>query len=91
MRAGPRRAADVSARDLGEGEFALLHVLRGQVLLLNAIGGAVWQLCDGTRSEEDIAHFIAANVRGADLESVRADVAKFLAHLQEAGCLEEAP
>ncbi len=59
------------------------------IYTLNEVGGAVWRLLDGRRSDEEIVDAICAEF---DVERDRAqsDVAALLASLREAGLIERA-
>ena len=59
-------------------------------LIINATGAVVADLCDGTRTVDDIAAFIADIAPGAELESVRQDVERLVGELRSARLLEQA-
>ncbi len=63
-------------------EYVLLWPERG--LRLNATAAAVVELCDGERTEADIAAVLAARF-DAPLARVADDVAELLARLRDAG------
>jgi hypothetical protein len=58
----------------------------GEVAVVNATGYHIFQQCNGSRSEADIAHSIA-EACDTDVEHIRRDVAAFVACLQSAGLL----
>lgn len=69
-----------------------LLVLRAdgtEALLLNVTGGVVWELCDGTRTTDDIAAFVSSTVRAPEPDRVRQDVAALLLRLAQAGLIED--
>lgn len=57
-----------------------------QVLTLNSTASAVWSLCDGRRSEDDVVAAVAATY-GTDLETVDADVRSLIGAWRDAGLL----
>lgn len=83
----PKRAKDIIARDVEE-ETVVITPDAGRAIVLNAIGGAIFDLCDGTRTVDEIVDFIRDNVAGADAE-VHRDVAAIVAQLIEAGVVED--
>ncbi len=83
----PKRVKDIIARDVDE-ETVLITPDASRALVLNAVGGAVLDLCDGTRTVEEIVDFVCKNVAGADAE-VHKDVAALVAQLIEAGVVED--
>ena len=69
------------------GEFwTLVPREAGDVAVVNATGYRIFQMCDGTCSEADIAQDIAA-AAGVAVERVRPDVARFVTRLETAGLL----
>lgn len=83
-----RRAESVIAEPLGE-KRVLLHPETGEYFSLDAVGGEVWDLCDG---RHDLAQ-IAAEIAGRyDVEHGRAlaDVEELVAELRGAGLLVRA-
>lgn len=83
----PKRVKDIITRDVVE-ETVLITPDASQALVLNAVGGAVLDLCDGTRTIDEIVDFICDNVAGAGAE-VHEDVATLVAQLIEAGVVED--
>jgi hypothetical protein len=76
----PRRREPVLATRVAD-EIALFDVDAGSYYGLNAVGGRVWELCDGSRELADLAAIIAdeydvpLHVAAADLEELLADLA----------------
>ena len=87
----PRRADRALSQDFEDGTIAVLDPTGERVLLLNPTGAAVWALCDGTRTVDDIAAFVHAHTSGAALEQVRGDVESLLGELGQAGLLGSEP
>ena len=81
----PQRAAEVEAH-LGDG----VHVLRrpddGSEHLVNETALALWQLCDGATTPEEMIEGVV-ELFGEDRERIAADVATALHQLREAGLL----
>lgn len=75
----------VSAQRTGE-YWVLVPQTSAEVAVINATGYQIFQQCDGSRSQADIAHAIA-DAAGADIERVKGDVAAFIARLESAGLL----
>jgi len=78
--AAAERGEDISER----GTVILLE--GGTMHQLNLVGGTIWSLCDGSRSETDIALALAGEF-AADPETVEGDVAEFVGELRERGWL----
>jgi hypothetical protein len=82
--AGPKQ---VPANAQRSGEYWVLVLQEaGEVAVVNATGYHVFQQCNGSRSEADIANSIA-EASGTDVEHIRRDVAAFVARLESAGLL----
>jgi pyrroloquinoline quinone biosynthesis protein D len=87
----PRRADRAISQDFADGTIAVLDPTGERVLMLNPTGAAVWALCDGTRTVDDIAAFVHAHTSGAALGQVRGDVESLLGELVKAGLLGSGP
>jgi pyrroloquinoline quinone biosynthesis protein D len=87
----PRRADRAISQDFADGTIAVLDPTGERVLMLNPTGAAVWALCDGTRTVDDIAVFVHAHTSGAALDQVRGDVESLLGELARAGLLGARP
>jgi hypothetical protein len=83
----PRRADRAISQDFADGTIAVLDPTGERVVMLNTTGAAVWTLCDGARTVDEIASFIQAHTAGATLDQVRADVQALLGELGGAGLL----
>lgn len=77
-----RRAWLVSYELPGTHEVALFDEQGSELVLLNEVGAAVWELLDGRRTVQDIVDFIV-EVRQAEAErlDVQRDVQAFLAEM----------
>ena len=84
----PVRRASTAWRELA-GEMVVLDTSKNVVRGLNAIGGMVWRLIDGSRTTAAIAREIAVE-RGAPEERVLADVLAFLERLLVVGVIDVA-
>lgn len=82
--AHPRRVP-VNAQRTGE-YWVLVPQETGEVAVVNTTGYHIFQQCDGSSSEEDIAQAVV-NATDADVEHVRRAVAEFVARLESAGLL----
>jgi len=85
----PLRVAGVVSRELDDGEVALLGADKEQMIVLNSVGSVVWELCDGKRSPQAIAAFIAEHTKGAGDAQVSEDVEALLRTLVNAHFLVE--
>jgi hypothetical protein len=84
----PRLVDQVVRGDLTDGEVVVS--LRGgeRALILNAVGDAVLDLCDGSRTIDEIAAFVRDNMTvPADADVVR-DVRAVVNELVRAGVVE---
>jgi len=63
------------------GETALCNTQRGELLVLNDVGAAVWHLVDGKRTVAEIVEFVRDNVEAAAAD-VEGDVLAFLSELE---------
>lgn len=86
---GLRRAEGVESEELPGGEVVVLRPETGVAVVLNPMGGVVWDLCDGRRGAAQIADFIAAHAEGADPARVAADVEALVGSLRAQGLVEE--
>jgi len=84
----PRIADNIVRGELTDGEVVVS--LRGgeRALILNAVGDAVLDLCDGSRTVEEIATFLRDNLSvPADIDVSR-DVTAVVDELVRAGVIE---
>lgn len=81
----PRLVDNVTRSELTDNEVVVS--LRGgeRALILNAIGDAVLDLCDGSRTVEEIAAFLRANLTVPAGADVAADVRAVVEELAQAG------
>ena len=77
----PARNHDVVARPTAEA-LILLDPSSGEYFTLDGVGGRVWELCDGSRSVEEIATLLAEEY-DAPVARIRADVLELLVELHE--------
>ena len=69
-----------------DGETVLLDIDGQELLGLNAVGGRVWELCDGERTVDQLVAHITSEF-AAPAETVAADVARFIGELEAMGAL----
>lgn len=69
-------------------ESILYDSAGGQIHILNSTGAAIWELCDGNNTAEDIAKNICVQFETDDFESVRKDVEEYLAELKNLKLIE---
>ncbi|MDX9709377.1 MAG: pyrroloquinoline quinone biosynthesis peptide chaperone PqqD [Trichloromonas sp.] len=84
-----REARIMEALDAGEDvsdQGSVILIISGMMHQLNLVGGRIWSLCDGSRTEEDIVAALAGEF-DAEPEELRADVTEFVADLRGRGWL----
>lgn len=88
MAVRPRVVDQIVRGELTEGEVVVS--LRGgtRALILNAVGDAVLELCDGSRTIDEIAEFLRANMPVPPGTDVRRDVVVVVDELVRAGVIE---
>ncbi len=72
--------------EVGENEIILYLEATDRVVTLNETGSAIWTLCDGSRTIEQLVAEIASAYQ-TEQGAVRADVETLLDELTEAGFL----
>ena len=77
----PKRGERIIARR-GADEVILLDPDSGNYFTLDDIGGRIWELCDGSRSPDEIAQVLAVEY-DAPVEQIRTDVDELLGELRE--------
>ena len=71
-----------------EGDAVLLDIDSGEYFSLNEVGGMVWELCDGSRSVEDVAELISSEF-DVDTSAALSDAIELLESLVGAGLVVE--
>ena len=79
LTATPMRNPDVLGR-IVDNEAVLVMPQKGQVKVLNEVGGAIWNLVNGERTIAEIAEQICIQFT-VDLATAQADTLKFFAEL----------
>ncbi len=82
----PLAHPDVSAYPLDD-EIVIYTPADGQAFVLNATAARIWELCDGTRTDLDMAREIA-EAYDQDEAQVLADVRELIAGLHAAGLVQ---
>lgn len=77
--------AQQRGEDISDSGTVIL-IISGMMHQLNLVGAHIWNLCDGTRSLEDISKALAAEF-DAEPSEVEGDVAEFVKNLFERGWL----
>ncbi len=84
-------AARIQVHEVPETAEAVLQDLEsGTILVVNAIGSAIFTLVDGTKSVGEIAAFVAETLEAPRAE-VERDVVAFLERLSDSGLVRWAP
>lgn len=76
-----RAKAVAEVPDDGEERLVVLNLQRGSPLVLLGSAAAIWELIDGTRTENDILKELTSTYAGADESSMAEHVRNFLAAL----------
>ena len=69
-----------------EDRGTVILLISGMMHQLNLLGGMIWSLCDGTRSEEQIVVQLLEEF-DVERDELAADVAEFIADLRQRGWL----
>jgi len=81
----PRRQDGVIAQE-SQGQTVLLRLEDGGYYAVDEVGAAIWKLCDGTRSVEEIVAGVHAEFEAPE-PTIRADVVEFVQDLHREGLL----
>jgi hypothetical protein len=85
----PKRAPNLEVRELPDGDVVVVN-RQGTALVLNAMGGIVVYLADGTRSVDEIAREIQAATSHGDIAIVLSDVRALISRLADSECIVDA-
>lgn len=69
--------------------IVLIEIESGRSYALDGAGALMWELCDGSRTSEEIARVVASEYR-ADMRVVNADLDELLGRLREEGLIRAA-
>ena len=90
------QSPDAASRKIA-GKTFLVSPEAGRLLLLNEVGGRVWELLDGSRTPAEIARILTEEYddpneapEGLSAEDVKRDVETFLESLRDRGLLRAA-
>ena len=78
---------EVKTHALPDGSILLFTPHAGAAIPLNASGAAIWTLCDGTRSVDEIVGQLAEDY-DAPRDQIETDSRRFLAEMTRLGLLE---
>lgn len=70
-----------------DGELVLLHPTRNLIIHSNQTGALIWQLCDGTRTVDEITEILSAAYPEA-CDEILVDVPAVIQTLASRGALE---
>jgi PqqD family protein of HPr-rel-A system len=79
----PRRAPDIVTSEVLD-ELVAYAPASSQAVSLNASARAIWELCDGTRTVDEICAELSEEA-GVTAEALRGDVTDALARFRELG------
>jgi hypothetical protein len=85
----PRRLSSVTFEELPDDEIVLVNPDRSVSLILNPMGNAIWELCDGSRSIEEITAFVCETLSGANFDRVSEDIATLVKKLVDVGMAQD--
>lgn len=77
----PRLHPQVAGRMIGN-EAVLVLADTGQVMVLNEVGGRIWELVDGSRTVADIARILVDEYEVSEEQALQ-DVTEFVQQLME--------
>ena len=83
-----RMSDDVRYRTY-EDECLLVHLERGEAVVISQVGGVVVDLLDGSRSVEEIVHQVRERFEASE-EQIRSDTLRFLEELCDIDALQVA-
>jgi len=86
----PRSLPGVVTAELPDGALVASLPDSGNAVILNQVGGAVLDLCDGVHTVDEITAFICEHTAGAEPAAVAADVVAMVDALAAAGLIEDA-
>ena len=69
-------------------EMVLLNTRGGEVVVLNEVGGDIWDAIDGKRTFADLINYLL-EIYDENRENLERDLEEFLNQLLEAGLIEE--
>jgi hypothetical protein len=75
--------------EMPDGEMVVLHTENQNIITLNPVGGAVWELCDGQHQTQDIIKMISESMSNMDFAQVEHDVKTFIDEMIRAGLIME--
>lgn len=84
----PRLANKLVRAELSDGEFVISVRGGERALIINAIGDAVLDLCDGSRTVDEIAAFVRETLSVPTEVDVTRDVSAIVDELVRAGVIE---
>jgi len=83
----PKRRTDVHAESLPDGSVLLFDPVNMTGYPMSASAGAIWQVCDGAHSFEQIVNDLHS-VYDAGRDQIERDTTAFLEQLAEIGLLD---
>jgi len=86
MNTKPKRKENLVLEEIDD-ELLVADFSDSQLHVLNPTAAAVWEMCDGQRTAEEIADLLAEHF-GLSPEQVRQDIAKIIGEFREKGLIE---
>lgn len=84
---------NANANYVEEGEEAFVYCIRDNpedednIIFLNKTGRVIWNLCDGTRSAEDIVEMFSEKFTTVSKETLQKEIGEFIGQLVDKGLL----
>lgn len=84
----PRRVEPLTVEQQGEGVYVVILAGKGKLFITNATGRRVLDLCDGTKTLEEIVDLMHSEYPGVDRAQIQSDVEKWLEVASAKGVIE---
>jgi len=85
----PKRKEGLELVRLETGEIGIANFEEGTVTVCDPIVAMIWLLCDGTRSEREIAEILRDECEiNVELEEIEKEVKRIIEEMKKAGLIE---
>jgi len=82
----PSRAPGIEERSAGN-DLVLYDAAGGRLHVLNLTAAAIWRLCDGSKTVDDILDKVGVEFAFNDVDRPRSDIKGLLGNLREQGLI----
>jgi len=76
-----RKSVGILARETEDGKMFLFNTTTNELFRVNSTGGRVWEMLGDNLSTEQMAETISKEFDGAEVQTVRQAIGRFLAEL----------